>query len=124
MSVLRTPDDRYIVVKGRLWRATNPNLSNVERDRLVKDLMDARRRVRSKDPRAQAQARRDVDVAKHGLGERGPAWWKDGAPDYNRRMAENTPYAVWFRSVFESDQASFLEGTPPLPRRSSLRPED
>jgi hypothetical protein len=37
-----------------------------------------------------------VDVAKRALGERGPVWWDDGAPDYNRHMARNTPYAAWF----------------------------
>lgn len=59
-----TPDARYFVVRGRLWRATNPNLSNDERERLVKDLMTARRSLR--------KVRSDVDVAKVLLGERGP----------------------------------------------------
>ena len=44
MTELRTPDGRYIVVRGRLWRTTNPNISETERERLVKHLMDARRR--------------------------------------------------------------------------------
>ena len=29
------------------------------------------------------------------LGERGPVWWTDGAPDFNRKLARNTPYARW-----------------------------
>ena len=33
------------------------------------------------------------------LGERGPPWWDDGAPDYNRRMAVNTPYRAWFEGL-------------------------
>jgi hypothetical protein len=33
------------------------------------------------------------------LGERGPVWWTDGAPDFNRRMARNTPYADWFAAL-------------------------
>ena len=37
-----------------------------------------------------------MDAAKRGLGERGPVWWTDGAPDYNRRLARNTPYAAWY----------------------------
>ena len=37
-----------------------------------------------------------VDRAKRALGECGPVWWDDGAPDYNRHMAGNTPYANWF----------------------------
>jgi len=96
MTPLRTPDGRYIVVSGRLWRAANPNLSEGDRQRWVNALMDARQRVKSNDPQAKASARRDVDVAKRALGERGPVWWEDGAPDLNRRMAHNTPYAEWF----------------------------
>jgi hypothetical protein len=96
MCVLTTPDGRYIIVRGRLWRAANPRLPQETRTRLVHDLMDARRRVRSMDTGAKAQARRDVDAAKQALGERGPVWWDDGAPDYNRHMARNTPYKDWF----------------------------
>ncbi|NHZ89888.1 hypothetical protein F2P45_12815 [Massilia sp. CCM 8733] len=33
------------------------------------------------------------------LGERGPVWWTDGAPDFNRRMAANTPYAAWYAGL-------------------------
>lgn len=96
MSVLTTPDGRYIIVRGRLWRAANPHLPQEKRDELVHHLMDARRRVRSADHEIKAQARKDVDDAKQALGERGPAWWTDGTPDYNRRMAKNTPYRDWF----------------------------
>ena len=99
MTAPRTPDGRYIVVRGRLWRSSNPNLDPVEHERLVRELMDARRRVRSADAEETARARRDVDKAEHSLGERGPAWWDDGAPDYNRRMAVNTPYRDWFSSI-------------------------
>jgi hypothetical protein len=38
-------------------------------------------------------------VAKRALGERGPPWWNDDAPDYNRHKVANTPYAAWFNSV-------------------------
>jgi hypothetical protein len=94
-----TPDGRYFVVRGRLWRATNPRLDEAERERLVSELMDARRRVRMPDDAKRAAARRDVDAAKRALGERGPVWWTDGAPDYNRHMAKNTPYADWFSGL-------------------------
>ncbi|WP_313602745.1 hypothetical protein [Rhizobium sp.] len=40
-----------------------------------------------------------MDDAKTKLGERGPVWWDDGAPDYNRHMVSNTPYADWFETV-------------------------
>lgn len=40
-----TPDGRYFVVRGRLWRMSNPSLHPDTRDRLVKELMTARRVV-------------------------------------------------------------------------------
>lgn len=63
--------------------------------------MSARRAVRDAkgDPDAMAKARHLVDVAKVALGERGAPWWKDGAQDYNRHMAKNTPYALWFANL-------------------------
>lgn len=95
-----TPDGRYMVVRGRLWRLSNPNIGAAERDALVKQLMDARRAIgaakRAGDFGAVTSARAKVDQAKHALGERGPVWWSDGAPDYNRRLVRNTPYADWF----------------------------
>ena len=97
-----TPDGRYFVVRGRLWRKSNPNLSATERERLVRDLMSARRAVaaanRTESDDAASQAHADVDAAKVALGERGEVWWHDGAPDYNRHMARNTPYADWYAS--------------------------
>ena len=99
MSVPTTPDGRYIVVRGRLWRAANPHLPAAEKERLVKTLMDARRRKRTTDPEASEAARKQVDAAKHALGERGPVWWDDGAPDYNRHLAKNTPYREWFAEL-------------------------
>ena len=100
---LVTPDGRYLVVRGRLWRATNPALPADERDALTRALMDARRAVgaarRAGDAVALRVARRAVDDAKIALGERGPVWWVDDAPDYNRRLARNTPYAAWYASV-------------------------
>lgn len=94
----RTPDGRYIIVRGRLWRAANPGLPEPERERLVASLMAARRAVKAAggDPERLAAARAAVDAAKVGLGERGAPWWTDGAPDLNRHMARNTPYAAWF----------------------------
>ena len=93
---LRTPDGRYIVVRGRLWRVANPNLPEAYRQQLVDALMDARRRVRTRSLVEKAAARRDVDLAKRALGERGKVWWDDLAPDFNRYLAKNTPYADWY----------------------------
>lgn len=96
-----TPDGRYFVVRGRLWRCTNPTLGEAERARLTRALMAARRAVGSakEDADARAEARRAVDAAKRALGERGPVWWTDGAPDYNRHMVRNTPYAAWYAAL-------------------------
>lgn len=97
-----TPDLRYIIVRGRLWRARNPSLDSETARQLVHDLMDARRDVgkalRSRDADAMRSARSRVDRAKIALGERGPVWWTDGAPDYNRRLVRNTPYRDWFEA--------------------------
>ncbi len=98
-----TPDRRYLVVRGRLWRMSNPDLSDAERQRLVGELMAARRGVvtarRAGDGRAETAARAAIDKAKRALGERGPVWWNDGAPDYNRHLAVNTPYAQWYEAL-------------------------
>lgn len=103
MPVLLTPDARYIVVRGRLWRAANPMLPSAERDALTRALMSARREVaaarRSGDDERLARARGGVDSAKVALGERGQVWWTDGAPDLNRKLVKNTPYAPWFETM-------------------------
>ncbi len=98
-----TPDGRYFVVRGRLWRMSDPDLPETERARLVSELLAARRAVRTardgKDAAAMRRARADVDRAKRALGERGPVWWSDDAPDLNRHMAINTDYADWFEAL-------------------------
>jgi hypothetical protein len=95
-----TPDGRYIVVEGRLWRASNPSLPADVRQAFVNALMDSRRAVRSAlaadDREALAEARSKVQAAKEALGERGAVWWNDGAADFNRRPVENSPYAQWW----------------------------
>lgn len=92
-----TPDGRYLVVRGRLWRTSNPSLPQADRRRWVQELMSARREVGAalslKNRRALAAARKRVHAAKVALGERGPVWWTDGAPDYTRYLRRNTPYA-------------------------------
>ncbi|UWF47909.1 hypothetical protein NYP20_21710 [Pseudomonas sp. N3-W] len=102
-----TPDGRYFVVKGRLWRCSNPSLEEDVRQRLVDALMAARREVKkakdSEDELQMKRAREKVQLAKVALGERGPVWWADGSPDFNRRLVINSPYAEWFSSLYESD---------------------
>ena len=96
----RTPDNRYFVVRGRLWRLSNPALDPATRQTLVRELMDARR----------TRDRMRVDAAKRALGERGPVWWTDGAPDWNQHLVKNTPYAEWFEELAGAASAQ----TPPI----------
>ena len=49
-----------------------------------------------------------VHAAKVALGERGPVWWNDGAPDLNRHMARNSIYSGWFAEL----NADSNPGTP------------
>jgi hypothetical protein len=103
LKPVTTPDSRYLVVRGRLWRAANPGLSPDLRAALVSDLMDARREVkaagRARDPERLAAARSAVNAAKIALGERGPVWWTDGTKDFHRYLVKNTPYAAWYAEI-------------------------
>ncbi|MGW9022357.1 biopolymer transporter Tol [Leucobacter chromiiresistens] len=95
----RTPDGRYIIVNGRRWRATDPQLP----DRLVaplkSELGSARSRIRTAPDDAARRALRDrVQLAKEGLGERGTAWWEMDesdriarAEDRLRRLTDAAP---------------------------------
>lgn len=95
-----TPDGRYFVVRGRLWRKSNPALPAAEREKLVHALIAARNGVRlAKTDDERKVARTTVNDAKIALGERGAVWWTDGAPDYNRHLAKNTLYAEWFAAL-------------------------
>ncbi|NAZ86911.1 hypothetical protein GTR00_12525 [Kineococcus sp. T90] len=100
-----TPDGRYLVVRGRLWRRADPALPEERRAALVAELMAARRAkgaaLRADDDGAVRSARERVQAAKEALGERGPVWWSDGAPDLTRRMARTTAYADWFAALDE-----------------------
>ncbi|WP_245228158.1 hypothetical protein [Xanthomonas bromi] len=102
-----TPDGRYLIVRGRLWRTANPHLRDDVRAGLVSALMDARRAVkaarRDDDAGRLAAARAAVDRAKTALGERGLVWWSDGAHDFNRHLVKNTPYADWFAALVAHD---------------------
>ena len=84
-KVEKTADGRHVRIDGRLWRATNPSLPEVERERLVCELMEARRDVgaalRAGDEEAERAARGRVHRAKVALGERGPKWWEQEGGD-------------------------------------------
>jgi len=102
-SELTTPDGRYIVVQGRLWRAANPTLSAERKVRYMRELLNGRRALRaaklSGDEAAITGARRMVALAQIGLGERGRVWWTDGAPDLHRTLVKNSPYAQWYAGL-------------------------
>lgn len=109
-SYPQTPDGRYFVSKGRLWRRTDPGLPESARRAAVKELMQARRDVgHAKTDAGRQTARERVDAAKRRLGERGPVWWDDGAPDETLMAPRNTRYAAWWAALSEAEQA---EGDP------------
>ena len=81
-----TEDGRYLVSRGVLKRCTNPAIDESVRRKTIKKLMQARM---AKDPQA-------VLDAKTTLGEAGPVWWQDGAPDYSGKHPAETPYADWW----------------------------
>ncbi len=95
-----TPDGRYFVAKNRLWRCTDPRLDEEQKRIHIKALMKARRAVRTAqqqdDEDAIRQARDAVQSAKEALGERGPVWWDDDAPDEGGLAPHNSSYAEWW----------------------------
>lgn len=86
---------------------SDPSLEPDKRERLVRQLMAARRAValarKAGDQTAEDSAHTDVDQAKRALGERGPVWWSDGAPDLSRHMARTGPYADWYAGLKSDD---------------------
>ena len=111
-SELTTPDGRYIVVRGRLWRAANPSLPAEAKVRYMRELLNGRRALKaaklSGDEEAITAARKLIANAQVGLGERGKVWWKDGAPDLNRTLAKNSPYADWYAGEESRLQAASI----------------
>ena len=81
-KIEHTPDGHYVIIDGRKWRATNPNLPEELRQKWVNELMSARRAVgaatKANDKAAENKARDRVQAAKEALGERGPKWWEEG----------------------------------------------
>ncbi|MBK4739109.1 hypothetical protein JJB74_31300 [Noviherbaspirillum sp. DKR-6] len=86
---------------------SNPALPEKLRQELVERLMNARRQIaaakKAHNAGAKRSARAAVDETKRLLGERGPVWWTDGAPNFNRRLVANTPYAEWHATLLPSD---------------------
>lgn len=65
------------VIRGQRWRTSDPRIPEPLRQRLVDELMDARRAVRDAPDADHERAARDrVHDAKVALGERGLRWWE------------------------------------------------
>ena len=84
-----TDDGRYVILNGRRWRATDPELPAGVAAALRRQLMAARRAVgaalRAHDSAAEQQARASVQRAKTALGERGTPWWEQSAAERRAR---------------------------------------
>jgi len=93
-----TPDGRYLVSKGVLKRCTDPTLDDTTRRQQLKILMQSR----------MAGEREAALAAKNALGEAGPVWWNDGAPDVSGLAPEQTTYANWWASLTTQERASGL----------------
>lgn len=85
-------DERYLVVDGRRWRREDPALPEDVREALLSALGRGRSGVRSAkssgDEEAVAASRRLVDLAKHGLGERGTPWWEQSDDERRTRWEQ------------------------------------
>ncbi|MBP2586696.1 hypothetical protein J3A78_007174 [Streptomyces sp. PvR006] len=88
----RTPDGRYVIVDGRRWRATDPEIPEDVAARLRSHLMAARRAVatarRTQGAEAERAARARVHTAKVALGERGTPWWDQPESERRARWSE------------------------------------
>ncbi|MFK4107543.1 hypothetical protein [Streptomyces sp. NPDC002176] len=85
----KTPDGHFVVIGGRRWRATDPDVPEDIAARLRRHLMAARRAVRAAgDQDAERAARARVQRAKVALGERGTPWWVESGERRRRRWEE------------------------------------
>lgn len=83
-------DERWLVVDGRRWRRQDPALPADVAQRLLSHLGRGRAGVRSLQREGQdpAPARRRVDLAKRGLGERGTPWWDQSEAERRERWED------------------------------------
>lgn len=82
-------DERFFLHSGRRWRRTDPSLPEDVKARLMSHLGRGRSGVRNSakgdDGGALPRARRTVQLAKEGLGERGTPWWEQSAAERTAR---------------------------------------
>ncbi|ROQ40733.1 hypothetical protein EDF46_0094 [Frondihabitans sp. PhB188] len=85
-------DERWLVIGGRRWRRTDPQLPDEVVHDLKRHLGRARSAVgvakRAGESEAEREARDRVGLAKHGLGERGPYWWDEPVGDRVERARQ------------------------------------
>lgn len=108
-DVEHTEDGRFIVVKGRRWRATDPSIPEKLRSELVSALMTGRRRVSSDGDAARVM----VHDAKVALGERGDPWWEPTDEGTRERLAATIRTLLRSRgagSICPSDAARVVGG--------------
>ncbi len=95
MDVERTADGRHVVIGGRRWRATDPEVPEDVAAVLRRELMSARRAVgvalRNGDETAERVARARVSRAKTALGERGTPWWEQSPQERRARWEAGLP---------------------------------
>jgi hypothetical protein len=81
-----TDDERWLVVDGRRWRRTDPAIPEDELARLKSHLGRGRSGVRTARGDVElAATRRRTQLAKVGLGERGPRWWEQTEAERRER---------------------------------------
>lgn len=86
----QTPDDeRYFLHEGRKWRRADPSLPDDVAKQLLSQLGRARSAVnkhrKAKQEPKVKDARRRVQIAKEGLGERGTPWWEQSPSERQQR---------------------------------------
>lgn len=88
----RMPDGHHVIINGRRWRATDPEIPEDAAAVLRRELMSARRAVgnalRAGDPEAERTARDRVQRTKVALGERGTPWWEQTSAERRERWAD------------------------------------
>lgn len=88
----RTPDGRYVVIDGRRWRATDPDIPEARQAELRQALMAWRREVRrTRGTDEEHASRAGVQAAKVALGERGTPWWEQSPDERRVRWSVEVP---------------------------------